>query len=41
MRRRRVDCDPFVLVAAVNPCSCGYLGDPMRECPCAGSAIAR
>ena len=37
----RVDCDAFALVAAMNPCPCGYLGDPVRECRCAGSAIAR
>ena len=25
----------------MNPCPCGYLGDPVRECRCAASAIAR
>lgn len=24
----------FTLVAAANPCPCGYLGDPKRECRC-------
>lgn len=24
----------FVLVAASNPCPCGYLGDPFHECKC-------
>jgi magnesium chelatase family protein len=24
----------FTLVAAANPCPCGYLGDPERECKC-------
>jgi magnesium chelatase family protein len=31
----------FTLVAAMNPCPCGYFGDPVRECRCAPSAIAR
>ena len=25
----------------MNPCPCGYWGDPVRECRCAASAIAR
>jgi len=31
----------FMLVAAMNPCPCGYYGDPVRECTCAPSAISR
>lgn len=31
----------FVLVAAMNPCPCGYLGDPRHECRCAPAQIQR
>lgn len=31
----------FQLVAAMNPCPCGYLGDPSGKCRCAPPEIAR
>jgi len=31
----------FMLVAAMNPCPCGYLGDPRRECRCSPTQIQR
>ena len=31
----------FQMVAAMNPCACGYLGDPVRECVCTPYAVAR
>ncbi len=29
----------FLLVAATNPCPCGYLGDAQRECTCSFSQV--
>jgi magnesium chelatase family protein len=31
----------FMLVAALNPCPCGYYGDPTKECRCTGAQISR
>ena len=31
----------FLLVAAMNPCPCGYLNDPKKECRCTPDAIER
>ena len=31
----------FMLVAAMNPCPCGFASDPVRECTCTPSAISR
>ncbi len=31
----------FALVGSANPCSCGYLGDPVRSCTCPPSTVER
>lgn len=31
----------FQLIAAMNPCPCGYLGDPRRACKCRPAQVAR
>jgi magnesium chelatase family protein len=31
----------FMLVAAMNPCPCGFLGDPTRVCRCAPAEVSR
>ena len=31
----------FILIAAMNPCPCGYFGDPSGQCTCSVSQIQR
>lgn len=31
----------FMLIGAMNPCPCGYFGDPVRECRCGSAQIQR
>ncbi|WP_404422756.1 YifB family Mg chelatase-like AAA ATPase [Nibricoccus sp. IMCC34717] len=31
----------FLLVAAMNPCACGYLGDPRHRCNCSPAQVER
>jgi magnesium chelatase family protein len=30
----------FMLIAALNPCPCGHLGNPLRTCTCSAAGIA-
>ncbi len=31
----------FMLIGAMNPCPCGYYGDPVRDCRCGSAQILR
>jgi len=31
----------FMLIGAMNPCPCGFLGDPLRPCRCTSAQVAR
>ncbi len=31
----------FMMVGAMNPCPCGYYGDPVKQCTCSASQVAR
>ncbi|HSH35826.1 YifB family Mg chelatase-like AAA ATPase [Schnuerera sp.] len=31
----------FMMIASMNPCPCGYYGDPFHECTCSQSSIDR
>ena len=31
----------FMLIAAMNPCPCGWYGDSVKQCTCAPGAVSR
>ena len=31
----------FMLIGSMNPCPCGFYGDPVRECRCGSTAVQR
>ena len=31
----------FMMVGAMNPCPCGYYGDPLKQCSCTNSQVSR
>jgi magnesium chelatase family protein len=31
----------FMLIGAMNPCPCGYYGDPVQECTCSNAMVSR
>ncbi|MGB2694862.1 MAG: YifB family Mg chelatase-like AAA ATPase, partial [Dehalococcoidia bacterium] len=31
----------FMLISAMNPCPCGFYGDPTKECTCSESTVSR
>ena len=31
----------FQMIAAMNPCPCGFYGDPVKDCTCSSSTITR
>ena len=41
MEKTGMYCFHLRLVAAMNPCPCGYYGDPVKECKCSSTVVTR
>ena len=41
MGKHCANCGYYILVAAMNPCPCGYHGDPIKPCTCSSSTVTR
>ena len=37
----RANCGHYTLIAAMNPCPCGYYGDPLKPCTCSSATVTR